>query len=477
MNIRNSSGKQEEYVPNGGRTDYVVPKSRRANIIAYILSLIAAVALWGYISMNEQADITQKFFNAMTLEFDGENELKNQYGLIVQSVSEEQFSITLTGNSEDLQKVSGSDIRLYVDLSEQNIDSAGTFELTVHTEIPEGFEAVLSTEKIKVTIDKPDTRVFEVGSENIQLMGWIKESGCTVAGQTVNVSKVTLEGNSTNLQRVAGVEIRTDAIGMISSSDIIVSAGVYLLDEAGNLLDLPITVRTDALQGRIEVSLRVEKEATLELSVEQINGYLQGEGVVTVSPASVRVTGGLEQVNKLLQSGSLPLVLPAADFVTDGKLDGRKLLNDQELTGLQYELPAGVEGIEVTLEDGTPFTGATLTVAVSEIRSETVVLPNFTLSDPQHFAPTQEEGLSVTFRSTGDDAVFEEFLSSLSHVTLYVDTGSYDPETGTAAVEVRISSAYSGAAYALGEYRVGLMEITPPGTEPDSEPADGLESL
>ncbi len=468
--IHNSSHKQE-YVANEGKTDYVVPKSRKANIIAYILSLIAALVLWGYVSMTEHTDVSQIVFSSQKLEIDGESELKNQYGLIVQSVSEEALSITLSGKEESVRKLSSSDIRLYVDLSEQHIDSAGTFELDVHSEVPEGFDATLSVEKIQVTIDKPDTRVFEVGSENIQLVGWIRESGCTIA-TSVNVSKVTLEGNTANLNRVAGVEIRTVAIGTISNSEIIVSAGVYLLDEAGNVLDLPITVRTDSPQGGIAVTLNVQKEATIDLSVGQRNGFLGGDGVLTISPAKVRVVGELEQIHKLLQSDKLSLILPDADFVTDGKLDEKKLYENQVLTGLSCRLPAGVEGVQITLEDGSPFEGATLTVNVSAIRSETVELSAFTLSDPEHFAIDPDTKLSVTFRSAGDDHNFEQFINSLADLSLYVNTNTYDPETSKAVVEIRIPSAYTKAAYSMGEYEVTLTVITPSTTPGTSEPPE-----
>lgn len=454
---------KQEYVANEGRTDYVVPKSRKANIIAYIFSLLAALILWGYVSVTEQANTVQSVFNAMSLEFKGESDLKDRYGLIVQSVSDEDLSITLKGSG----KIGSSDIRLYVDLSEQNIDSAGTFELPVHAEVPDGFEYTLSSERIQVTIDKPDTKVFKVGSENVRLMGWILESGCTISQQTLNITEVTLEGNSANLNKVVGVEIRTEAIGMISNSRIVAAARVYLLDEAGLELDLPVTVRTDAPQGGIEVSMSVQREAVMNLTVGTQSDALNREGVLTLEPAAVRVVGDLEQVNRLLQAGSLQLRLPDSDYVTGGRLDESKLLTDLSLTGLTCELPAGMENIQITKEDGTPFEGATLTVTVSAIPTKTVTLNSFTLSDPEHFMTEPEASLDVIFRSAGDDALFEQFLTDLGHVTLYVDTDSYDSETGTAAVEVRISGTYNNAVYAVGRYRIALILLPTPSVTPD----------
>lgn len=449
---------KKEYVANEGRTDYVVTHTRRTNVIAYVLSLIAAIVLWSYVTVNQQVDTSSVVFNSLSLEFIGESDLKNQYGLIVQSVSEDSLSVSMTGKSDDIKNLNSSSIRLFVDLSEQKIDSAGTYEFRIHSEIPDGFDYVLSADKVQVGIDKPETKVLEVDSENIQLNGLVRETGCTIVDRSMNITKVTLEGNTTNLSRVAGVQIRTDTIGMISSSHVSVPAHVYLLDDTGKELDLPISITTDAPGQEIEVTLTAFMEKEVELTVDQLNGYLKGDDLIRITPAKVRVYGELDLVNKL--EGRISLYLPDEEYVTDGKLNEKKLLGDTTLSNVGLNLPVGAESLIVTETDGTEYTGATVSIHVSDLRTEILQLSNFELGGADGFA-VADSFLSVSFRAIGSGDEMDMLIAEQSNIVLHVSVTTYNPETGKASVVILIPDQYRSYVYEVGSYEVQLIPVAP----------------
>lgn len=458
MNSNRSDKNNKEYIANEGRTDYVVTHTRRTNIIAYVLSLIAAVVLWSYVTVNQQVDTSSVVFNSLSLEFIGESDLKNQYGLIVQTVSEDSLSVSMTGKSEDVKNLNSSSIRLFVDLSEQKIDSAGTYEFKIHSEIPEGFDYVLSADKVQVSVDKPDTKVLEVDHENIQLNGLVRETGCTIVDRFVNITKVTLEGNTTNLSRVAGVQIRTDTIGMISSSHVSVPAHVYLLDDTGKELDLPISVTTDAQGQEIEVTLTAYMEKEVELTVDQLNGFLKGDDIIRISPAKVRVYGELDLVNDL--QGKISLYLPDEEYVTDGKLNEKKLLGNTTLTNVGLSLPTDGERLTVTQIDGSEYTGATVSIHVSDLRTEILQLSRFELGGSDRYA-VADPFLSVSFRAIGSGDEMDMLIAEQSNIVLHVNVNTYNPETGKASVVVLIPDQYRSYVYEVGSYEVQLIPVTP----------------
>ncbi|MGM9679963.1 MAG: YbbR-like domain-containing protein [Eubacteriales bacterium] len=472
MNSNRSDKNNKEYIANEGRTDYVVTHTRRTNIIAYVLSLIAAVVLWSYVTVNQQVDTSSVVFNSLSLEFIGESDLKNQYGLIVQTVSEDSLSVSMTGKSEDVKNLNSSSIRLFVDLSEQKIDSAGTYEFKIHSEIPEGFDYVLSANKVQVSVDKPETKVLEVDRENIQLNGLVRETGCTIVDRFVNITKVTLEGNTTNLSRVAGVQIRTDTIGMISSSHVSVPAHVYLLDDTGKELDLPISVTTDAPNREIEVTLTAYMEKEVELTVDQLNGFLKGDDIIRITPSKVRVYGELDLVNNL--QGKISLYLPDEEYVTDGKLNEKKLLGDTTLTNVGLNLPTDGESLTVTQIDGSEYTGATVNIHVSDLRTEILQLSRFELGGTDRYAVV-DPFLSVSFRAIGSGDEMDMLIAEQSNIVLHVNVNTYNSETGKATVVVLIPDQYRSYVYEVGSYEVQLIPVTPTDADDSGSVSDAGE--
>lgn len=438
-----NSSPEGGYVANEGKSDYVVKKNRRSDVIAYIFSLVAAIILWGYVMTVGDGGVMQVVFNSVELTYKGENELREKYGLIVQDV-DEQVSITLSGDKDQLKGIDSSAIGVYVDISD--ITSAGEYSIELVAEIPQGLKYELSSKSVTVTIDEPTGREFAVTSENIRIKG-TQLVDYPIVDKQVNISKVTLEGSSVNLDRVASIEIITDQVGQITSS-MKVSASIVLLDDELNALDLPITVKTDAGRDGVEVSLTVFMEKNVKLTLSTQNGYF-GDDQIKITPDVVRIKGEASLVKSV---NSIPLKLET--------INEKELFGDKTYVGIDIER---VDGLTYSTSDGDDFVGAEVSLKVSDTETRVISVSNFELFGAPLDVVIADRQIMVTVRAvSGENAAI--MLRSLEEhpdkIKLYVDYSLVSADGRVAAVVV-FDSEYAGYVYEVGTYSVSVGRIVP----------------
>ncbi len=436
INKKNKNS-ETEYVANEGRDDYVVKKNRRANIIAYVFSLLAAIALWSYVVTSGGNGVTQVVFKSVDLTYQGESNLRNKYGLIVQTV-DESVSVTLTGDSDDLKGIDSSDINVYVNL--EDISSAGEYSLPLVAEVPKGVKCELSVKNVTVSIDKPTGREISVSSENIRIKG-TQLADYQIVEKKLNITKVTLEGSSVNLQKVSSIEIITDSVGQITSS-MSVSANVVLLDEELNELDLPITVKTDAGREGIIVELTVYREKTINLTVNTEYGYF-GSDQIKIVPSEIKISGEASVVN------SIDSITLNTDTINE-----KEIFYDTTFKGTAD----AIEGVTFTNTDGSEFNGADVVVTVSSLETDVLWVSNFELVGAPEGVQIADRRLQITVRAMpGDNAAM--MLKSLKEhtdkITLRVDYSNIGSDS-RAPVVVFFSDEYKSYVYEVGSYTVSL---------------------
>lgn len=434
---------ENEYVANEGKSDYVVKKNRRNDVIAYIFSLVAAIILWGYVMTSGGGGVMQVVFNSVELTYKGEADLREKYGLIVQNV-DEQISVTLSGDKDDLKGIDASALDVYVDIS--NITSAGEYVLPLVADLPKGLKYELSATNVTVTIDKPTSREFAVTGENIRIKG-TQLVDYPIVDKKLNISKVTLEGSSVNLDRVASIEIITDQVGQITSS-MKVSASIVLLDEELSELDLPITVKTDAGRDGVEVSLTVFMEKTVKLTLGTQNGYL-GSDQIKITPSELRIRGEASTV-KSVNSISLKL-----DPINEKELFADKVYSDVDIER--------IDGITYTTTDGVEFVSAEVDVKVSDIETRIIAVRNFELFGAPSGVVIADKQIMVTVRAIpGENAAM--MLRSLEEhsekIKLYIDYSLATADGKVGAVVV-FDNEYAGYVYEVGQYSVSVSEADP----------------
>ena len=127
---------------------YVVKKSKKLNIIAFVMCLLVSFSIWLYVMNTQTSDYTKTF--TITVEAINVDKLEDDTGLSVFGLSETQASVTLSGRKSDVQKYSEKDFRAYIDVSK--INQVGYVSLSVAVEVPSSDVKVMTVEPQKVTV-------------------------------------------------------------------------------------------------------------------------------------------------------------------------------------------------------------------------------------------------------------------------------------------------------------------------------------
>ena len=127
---------------------YVVKKSKKLNIFAFVLCVLASFSIWLYVMNTQTSDYTKTF--TITVEAINVEKLEEESGLSIFGLPETQASVTLSGKKSDVQKYSEKDFRAYIDVSA--IDQVGYTALSVTVEVPSSDVKVMTVEPQKITV-------------------------------------------------------------------------------------------------------------------------------------------------------------------------------------------------------------------------------------------------------------------------------------------------------------------------------------
>lgn len=139
---------------------YVVKKSKKLNIFAFVLCVLASFSIWLYVMNTQTSDYTKTF--TITVEAINVDKLEEESGLSIFGLPETQASVTLSGKKSDVQKYSEKDFRAYIDVSA--IDQVGYTALSVTVEVPSSDVKVMTVEPQKITVyaDHMQTKTISV---------------------------------------------------------------------------------------------------------------------------------------------------------------------------------------------------------------------------------------------------------------------------------------------------------------------------
>lgn len=429
-----SGGSAGEGADNTRHGDYTVRKNRKFDMIARVLAVLAALVLWIYVvsttTVSEERD-----FSLIPVVCNGEETLRSEHGLVVQSISIDTLNARLMGNRQELRGVTADQVKAYISLA--GIDKAGEYELKVYVDVPSGITLVSQTvSQVVVVVDRVSTKHLPVTSENLALRSWTLEDGCFFGQSKLNVTTLTLEGPTLALRKVASVELRSDPIGSVEKG-FTVSVTPYLKDSEGNVInDSSLTIRET---GKIEARVEVLKSKTVPLILQGKNGYLTAEQV-SLTPSSVVITGTPDQVNAT-KSIVVDVVdetkLPATEERTYPLqvAEGLTVTDENKATvesvQVKFDLSAlptrQIEGVAV--RRGSEIVGS-VTVSVRGVNGEvTPLLQALTAGELQVFSNTDQpegtvEGMTVVFDEAYRGSVYAVELSDYDPVPPAIDTGT-----------------------------------------------------
>ncbi len=407
--------------------DYTVQKNRKFDMLARVLAVLAALTLWIYVvsttTVSEEQD-----FSLIPVVCNGEETMRSEYGLVVQSISIDTLNVRLMGNRQDLRAVTGEQVKAYVSLAE--IDAAGEYELKVYVDVPSGITVVSqSVSQVVVEVDRTAQKQITVSEKNLSLRGWTLAAGCFFGDTALSIDTLTVEGPTMSLQKVASVELRSDVIGDADGS-FTVTATPYLLDSKGNIItDSSLSIRE---AGQIEISVEVLKSKTVPLIVQGKYGFLTAEQY-TLSPEVAVIVGD-------------PKTVDATDSLTVAIVDETKLAVDQKS---KFELK--LDGLTVADVHNIPLTTVQADFDLSSLSIHRV-------EGVPVFRGSEAVG-SVTVTVRGASAEVAAIVQALTakDITVYSDTAQ--PEGTISAMTAVFTETLRAYVYAI---EITDYDDTPP---------------
>lgn len=322
------------------------------DIFTKLLSVLAAIVLWGYFMGIQNPTRTLEYKN-IAVQLSGVDELYNSYNLKIISGADETVDVRVSGSSSRLATLTASQIKVRADVSE-SITTPGTYEIAYHVILPEsGMTCVgRSPETISVTVDRVETKTVPV-SVNLSddaADGYVFEE------PTLSVKSVEISGPETELDKVTSAVIDIDTSNL---KDTLTDNYTYsLVDEDGDAVDTTNISRSVA---SVSVTIPVKQVKSVPLEVTISPEDAEADISTAISPKSVEIIGDPSTV-----SGIDSIVLGAVNANT---------AEDGDTFDFDISVPTGVK-----LNDGQPTT-ATVTVSVASDVRETFDITDISLND------------------------------------------------------------------------------------------------
>lgn len=251
-------------------------------IIARIVCLVLAFAIWLYVVDNDSDDY-EKTFTLIPVEVEGSETLAEVSKMSVINLEESAVSVTVRGKRGDINKLSSEDFRAYVNVG--SLTTADRHLVSVLVDLPSGVERI-NTEPSAVNIYTDELAEREVPVEVVPK--YRMESAYTIDKIEKNIETVKIHGPRELLSRIAAARAEVDLGDIVTG--VVATGALEPVDKDG----VPVDSKYLRLETRdITVSVSVHTFKTVPLSVELSPGY-SGERAYrgcTLTTASVTLRG------------------------------------------------------------------------------------------------------------------------------------------------------------------------------------------
>lgn len=404
-------------------------KIYNSKIFWMILSLLASLALWAYIS-NQTTTTINKQLTGIQVQFSGEDLLREERGLAISDVDTSSVSVWIRGSRRTIGALDSSQVVAVIDVSK--ITQAGDMSWSYSLRYPAGTD----TSSIQTISRSPDTISFSVSalaSKTIEVGGSFAGSladGYSAEDPVFEPSSITVTGSEAALSKIASAKVtfgkdKTDVKETFS-----VDVGYTLVDENGEACSTAgLTFSTEV----VKATLPIMEVKELPLSVAVINGggATESDCTISIEPKSIKVAGDskvLDAINKLVV-GTVDL----SDFTASYE-DTFPITLDDELQNITGVATADVKIIIVGM--------TTKTFNVTNMYCTNVA--------EGYSAAVDTENISVVMRGT------EAALSKLTadKIRAVADLTEYKDTTGTIMPNVKISADGVSGVGAIGDYKI-----------------------
>ena len=404
-------------------------KIYNSKIFWMILSLLASLVLWAYISNQDTTSISKQL-TGIQVQFSGEDLLREERNLAISDVDTTSVNVWIRGSRRAIGALDGSQVVAVIDVSK--ITQAGDMSWSYTIKYPAGTD----TGSITTISRSPEIIGFTVSalsSKSVEVAGSFAGSlaeGYSAEDPTFEPSTVTVTGSEAALTKIAGAKVvfgkdKTDVKESFS-----VDTGYTLVDADGNPVSTTgLTFSTELIKATLPI-MEV-KELPLSVTLIDGGGATANNCTVSIEPQTIKVAGDskvLDAMNKLV-IGTVDL----SDFSASYE-DTFPIMLDDDLQNVTGEVSALVKIVIVGL--------TTKTFDVTNISCSNVAAGCS--------AAVETETISVTMRGT------EAALDTLTagNIRAVADLSNYSDTTGTVMPTAKIAVDGVSGVGAIGSYKV-----------------------
>ncbi len=394
-----------------------------------IVSLLASITLWIYVSSVDTEEVTRTF-RGVKVELEGEDILRDSRNLVITDMDTNTVTVVLKGPRRIIGSWDSDSITAVIDVSSITRSAYTSKQYTIR--YPDGTDTSSITEASR----SPETINFMVSSQaskTIQVRGSFDgelAEGCTAEMPVFEPSTIVITGAETYIKDVSYAWV-TFGEGVIDST-YKVETGFTLMDEGGMpLSNTGITFSTDVVTATLTV-LDL-KEVKLDVNIIEGAGATTANTKITIEPSSLMLAGDSE-----LLEGMNRIVLGTIDLT-----DFTSTFSDV------YSIP-----LDNGLRNITGETEAKVTIEITGLSTKDFKVSNISyINNTDGYAATiLAESLNVKLRGT------EEALSQIKaeNIRAVADLTDFDESTGTFMAPVKIYIDGFTNVGALGEYSVSI---------------------
>ncbi len=394
-----------------------------------IVSLLASMTLWIYVSSVDKEEIT-RVFRGVKVELEGEDILRDSRNLVITDLDTSTVTVELKGPRRIIGSWDADSITAVIDVSSITRSAYTSKQYTIR--YPDGTDTSSITESSR----SPETINFMVSSQvskTIQVRGSFDgelAEGYTAEMPVFEPSTIVVTGAETYIKDVSYAWV-TFGEGVVDST-YSVETGFTLMDEGGTpLSNTGITFSTDVVTATLPVL--VLKEVKLDVNLIEGAGATAANTKVTVEPSTLTLAG-----DSAILEGMNRIVLDTIDLT-----DFTSTFSDV------YTIP-----LDNGLRNITGTTEAKVTIEISGLSTKDFKVSNISyINNTQGYEATVlSESLNVKLRGS------EELLSQVKaeNIRAVADLADFDESTGTYLAPVKIYIDGFTDVGALGEYSVSI---------------------
>lgn len=394
-----------------------------------VISLIASLFIWVYITGTQEEIITQSFNNVEVMLI-GEDTLQATRGYVVTNVSAETVSVKISGTRGNIGTLSASDVKAVIDVS--LISSTGTltqyYALTYPDNVNEDAVSLVSSNPQTISFD-----VTKMSSKSVPVEA--KFVGSTaenyIAGEVEFEPKtIKVSGPESMLEKIDHIyaEMGGDDLTMTRTAEI----PVVLIDKDGNTMESE-GLEFDVPTVTVTIPISMMKEVPLYVQCVYGAGATEENTVISIEPNKIMISGDTEIV-----SGINRIDLATIDL-TDFSLTHQ----DTYL----IPLPNGVENV-------TGVAQADVKIEITGVDTKVFTVTNISTRNlPSGYTLEEITTQSLEVRIRAPQDVLDQLQpSNLSAVADLSDI----TQSGDMFVPVRIVVDGFTDAGAVGEYNIGI---------------------